>query len=259
MSGEFKVTVLASGSKGNATVIRAGDQAFLIDIGISCRQLTERMTAVGIKPEDLSGVLLTHEHNDHVKGLPVLCRKYHLPVFANEKTWQSLPKKSDLERNCCRLLPKKFKSGGMEIIPFDVPHDAASTVGYVFKSGGSKCTYLTDVGFITEEVRQNVADSDVLVLEANHDVDMLKNGSYPAILKQRILSTRGHLSNVSAAWLLANMERLPQEVFLAHLSQENNRPSLALQTVRDILDANEVGEHIKIYLASQENIVKNYD
>ena len=116
--------------------------------------------------------------------------------------------------------------------PFAVPHDAASTVGYVFKSGGSKCTYLTDVGFVTDEVRQNIADADVVVLEANHDEDMLKNGSYPQILKQRILGTRGHLSNVSAAWLLAHMERLPEEVFLAHLSQENNLPSLALQTVR---------------------------
>lgn len=105
--------------------------------------------------------------------------------------------------------------------PFAVPHDAASTVGYVFKSGGSKCTYLTDVGFVTDEVRQNIADADVVVLEANHDEDMLKNGSYPQILKQRILGTRGHLSNVSAAWLLAHMERLPEEVFLAHLSQEN--------------------------------------
>ena len=126
--------------------------------------------------------------------------------------------------NGTQLLPltalKKLSSGSLEIIPFAVPHDAASTVGYVFKSGGSKCTYLTDVGFVTDEVRQNIADADVVVLEANHDEDMLKNGSYPQILKQRILGTRGHLSNVSAAWLLAHMERLPEEVFLAHLSQE---------------------------------------
>lgn len=259
MSGEFSVTVLASGSKGNAVVIRAGEQAFLVDVGISCRQLTERLGKVGMKPEDLSGVLLTHEHNDHVKGLPVFCRKYHLPVFANERTWQSLPNKSDLERSCCRLLPRSLVSGNLEIIPFAVPHDAASTVGYVFKSGGSKCTYLTDVGFVTDEVRQNVADADVLILEANHDEDMLKNGSYPQIIKQRILGARGHLSNVSAAWLLAHMERLPEAVFLAHLSQENNLPSLALETVRGILDANELGAETEIYITSQENIVKNYD
>ena len=169
-----------------------------------------------------------------------------------------MPKKSEMERSCCRLLPKKLSSGSLEIIPFAVPHDAASTVGYVFKSGGSKCTYLTDVGFVTDEVRQNIADADVVVLEANHDEDMLKNGSYPQILKQRILGTRGHLSNVSAAWLLAHMERLPEEVFLAHLSQE----TICLPGPANgagILDANEVGADTKIYITSQENIVKNYD
>lgn len=258
MSSEFSVTVLASGSRGNAAVIRAGEQAFLIDVGISCRQLVERLAQAGLSPEDLSGVLLTHEHNDHVKGLPVFSRKFHLPVFANEKTWQYLPKKNEMERSCCRLLPKSLVSGSLQIIPFVVPHDAAATVGYVFKSGGSKCTYLTDVGFVTDEVRQNVAEADVLILEANHDVDMLKNGSYPQLLKQRILGTRGHLSNVSAAWLLAQMDRLPEEVFLAHLSQENNLPDLALQTVRGILDANELGAATKIYVASQDKIVKNY-
>ena len=168
MSSEFEITILASGSKGNAAVIRAGEQAFLVDVGISCRQLTERLHQAGMKPEDLTGVLLTHEHNDHVKGLPVFCRKYRLPVFANERTWQYMPKKSEMERSCCRLLPKKLSSGSLEIIPFAVPHDAASTVGYVFKSGGSKCTYLTDVGFVTDEVRQNIADADVVVLSLIH-------------------------------------------------------------------------------------------
>ena len=153
MSSEFEITILASGSKGNAAVIRAGEQAFLVDVGISCRQLTERLHQAGMKPEDLTGVLLTHEHNDHVKGLPVFCRKYRLPVFANESTWQYMPKKSEMERSCCRLLPKKLSSGSLEIIPFAVPHDAASTVGYVFKSGGSKCTYLSVVGLLSVDVR----------------------------------------------------------------------------------------------------------
>ena len=116
MSSEFEITILASGSKGNAAVIRAGEQAFLVDVGISCRQLTERLHQAGMKPEDLTGVLLTHEHNDHVKGLPVFCRKYRLPVFANERTWQYMPKKSEMERSCCRLLPKKLSSGSLEII-----------------------------------------------------------------------------------------------------------------------------------------------
>ena len=232
MSSEFEITILASGSKGNAAVIRAGEQAFLVDVGISCRQLTERLHQAGMKPEDLTGVLLTHEHNDHVKGLPVFCRKYRLPVFANERTWQYMPKKSEMERSCCRLLPKKLSSGSLEIIPFAVPHDAASTVGYVFKSGGSKCTYLTDVGFVTDEVRQNIADADVVVLEANHDEDMLKNGSYPQILKQRILGTRGHLSNVSAgAAAIELYRRGVRGILLGHISSQNNIKQLAYDTV----------------------------
>ena len=233
MSSEFEITILASGSKGNAAVIRAGEQAFLVDVGISCRQLTERLHQAGMKPEDLTGVLLTHEHHDHVKGLPVFCRKYRLPVFANERTWQYMPKKSEMERSCCRLLPKKLSSGSLEIIPFAVPHDAASTVGYVFKSGGSKCTYLTDVGFVTDEVRQNIADADVVVLEANHDVKMLEAGPYPYYLKRRILGDYGHLSNENAGRLLSSIlhDNL-KHIFLGHLSKENNYEELAYETVR---------------------------
>lgn len=258
MTGEFKISVLASGSKGNATVISADGKNFLIDAGISCRQLVQRLRETGYQPEDLDGVLLTHEHRDHVSGLSVLNRKYHLPVFANEATWRYIPQRGEMERTCCRLLPKCLETDGLKITSFNVPHDAAGTVGYVFTCAGARCVYLTDVGFITEEIKENVAGADTLVLEANHDEEMLKKGTYPYALKQRILGTRGHLSNNAAGWLLAQMERLPGEVFLAHLSQENNTPQLALNTVRGMLDAKEIGESTKIYVASQDNIVKNF-
>lgn len=258
MTGEFKISVLASGSKGNATVISADGKNFLIDAGISCRQLVQRLREAGYQPEDLDGVLLTHEHRDHVSGLSLLNRKYHLPVFANEATWRYIPQRGEMERACCRLLPKCLETDGLKITSFNVPHDAAGTVGYVFTCAGARCVYLTDVGFITEEIKENVAGADTLVLEANHDEEMLKKGTYPYALKQRILGTRGHLSNNAAGWLLAQMERLPGEVFLAHLSQENNTPQLALNTVRGMLDAKEIGESTKIYVASQDNIVKNF-
>lgn len=258
MTGEFKISVLASGSKGNATVITAGGKNFLIDVGISCRQLTQRLKEAGLVPEDLDGVLLTHEHRDHTAGLPVFCRKYRLPVFANEATWRYLPQRSEMERSCCRLLPKCLETGPLKITSFGVPHDAASTVGYVFECSGSRCVYLTDVGFITEEIRENVSGAETLVLEANHDEEMLKKGSYPYPLKQRILGTRGHLSNKAAGWLLSQMEHLPGEVILAHLSQENNTPELALDTVRGMLENKDTGGDTQIYVASQENIVKNY-
>lgn len=258
MTGEFKISVLASGSKGNATVISAGGKNILIDAGISCRQLVQRLRDVGLQPEDLDAVLLTHEHRDHVSGLPVFSRSYHLPVFANEATWRYIPQRGELERASCRLMPKLLETDGLKITSFAVPHDAASTVGYVFTCAGARCVYLTDVGFITEEIKENVAGADTLVLEANHDEEMLKKGTYPYALKQRILGTRGHLSNNAAGWLLSQMERLPGEVFLAHLSQENNTPQLALKTVRGILDAKELGEDTQIYVTSQDNIVKNF-
>lgn len=128
MTGEFKISVLASGSKGNATIITAGGKNFLIDAGISCRQLTQRIKETGMQPEDLDGVLLTHEHRDHISGLPVFSRKYHLPVFANEPTWRSLPQRSEMERSCCRLLPKCLETEGLKIENFAVPHDAAGAV-----------------------------------------------------------------------------------------------------------------------------------
>ena len=186
-----------------------------------------------------------------------------------------------MERSCCRLLPKCLETEGLKIENFAVPHDAAGAVGYVFSYAGARCVYLTDVGFITEEIKNNVAgadtlvleadvgfiteeiknnvaSADTLVLEANHDEEMLKKGIYPYALKQRILGTRGHLSNKAAGWLLSQMERLPGEVILAHLSQENNTPELALKTVRGILDAGETGGDTQIYVASQDEIVKNY-
>lgn len=258
MTGEFKISVLASGSKGNASIITAGGKNFLIDAGISCRQLTQRMKDIGMQPEDLEGVLLTHEHRDHIGGLPVFCRKYHLPVFANEATWRGLPLKNEMEHSSCRLLPKSLETDGLKITSFAVPHDAAGAVGYVFSYAGSRCVYLTDVGFITEEIKNNVAGADTLVLEANHDEEMLKKGSYPYALKQRILGTRGHLSNKAAGWLLSQMQRLPGEVVLAHLSQENNTPQLALDTVRGMLQMRDDGGDTQIYVASQDEIVKNY-
>lgn len=258
MTGEFKISVLASGSKGNATIITAGGKNFLIDAGISCRQLTQRIHEIGMEPEDLEGVLLTHEHRDHIGGLPVFSRKYHLPVFANEATWRSLPQRNEMERSCCRLLPKCLQTDALQITSFAVPHDAACAVGYVFNYAGARCVYLTDVGFITEGIKNNVAGADTLVLEANHDEEMLKKGSYPYALKQRILGTRGHLSNKAAGWLLSQMERLPGEVILAHLSQENNTPELALRTVRNILEPRDAGGDTQIYVASQDEIVKNY-
>lgn len=257
MRTSFEVAVLASGSKGNATLIKVGKTAFLVDAGISCKRITERLKFCGVEPQDLAGILITHEHIDHVSGLPVLSRKYKLPIYANEKTWQAMPKRNDIERICCRLLPQKMVVGGVSINSFAISHDAASPVGFVFQYNEEKCTYLTDSGFVNDTIKQAAADADVMILEANHDETMLLEGSYPRDLKARILGSRGHLSNTTAGMLLAQMAKKPQEVFLAHLSQENNKPELALATVQNILQQAKGSEQTEIYVAAQDAVVQN--
>ena len=195
----FKVTMLASGSKGNSALISTGKQNFLVDMGISCKMITSRLNEVGFAVENLDGIFLTHEHIDHVKGLATFTKKYTVPIYSSELTWRAiLSKEPKIERRNCRIIGGALKCGEVEINSFEIPHDAVDPHGYVFKCNGSKCAYITDTGFVTPTIRQAAEDADTIILEANHDVEMLKNGIYPPHLKQRILSTRGHLSNESA-------------------------------------------------------------
>lgn len=258
MVNDLQIVMLASGSKGNAALITSSRQRFLVDVGISCRALTARMKEIGVSPEELDGVFLTHEHSDHVKGLATFMKKYNVPVYSSAATWRAiLLKEGKLERQRCRLISGSLLCGDMRIDSFPIPHDAADPHGYVFTSqtSGAKCTYLTDAGFITDTIREAVAGSSVLVLEANHDVEMLKNGPYPLQLKQRILSTRGHLSNDTAGIFLSQLPRLPEHVVLAHLSEHNNLPELAQTTVQNILDNKKRLQETELFVAAQDKVV----
>lgn len=261
MSKDFQVVMLASGSKGNAALISTDSQRFLVDVGVSCRELVKRMREAGAAPEQLDGVFLTHEHIDHVKGLATFAKNYRVPLYASEGTWRSLWQKYPaLARDNCCLTGVSMLCGDVRVDSFAIPHDAAEPQGYSFtwRSGGCKCTYVTDTGYITPTVREAVCGSDVLVLEANHDVEMLKTGSYPYDLKQRILGMRGHLANVTAAQLLLHLPRLPKHVILAHLSEQNNRPQLALATVQNILDSKKRLPETQLFVAAQNSIVSDF-
>lgn len=256
----FQIAMLASGSKGNAAVIVNREQYFLVDMGLSCRELVKRLKEIQLKPEQLAAVFITHEHTDHIKGLATFSKKYAVPIYTSERTWRAiLNRETDILRRSCHIIATNISYNNVNISSFEIPHDAADPHGYIFEDmeNGGKCCYLTDTGFVTDTVISAVKDAETLVLEANHDVVMLKNGRYPQVLKQRILSTRGHLSNASAGMLLANMTKLPKHIFLAHLSEENNKPDLALQTVQGMLQ--EAGKlQPRIFVASQDEVVTNY-
>ncbi|SMD10433.1 MBL fold metallo-hydrolase [Sporomusa malonica] len=253
----MQIQVLASGSTGNAIFIEIDNTKLLVDAGISARRIKQSLDNIGTKVEDLDGVFITHEHRDHVSGLQTLLKKYRLPAYARPDTWQSMYCRTSLPDECCKTLPDSLDIGKVKVEPFSISHDAADPVGFRLQAGNTKVCVATDLGFVTPTVKDALALSDVLVLESNHDVDMLKNGSYPWHLKKRIMSNRGHLANTDAGWALARLNRKAHtHVFLAHMSQENNRPELAEETVGAILTDQgcKLGQDITLQLTYPQQI-----
>ena len=229
-------TTLASGSLGNAGLVSCGDTHILLDAGISAKRITAGLAELGVKPHQLSAILLTHEHSDHVSGLRVLTKKAGAPIYATRSTlWEWY------KRNRCdevKALFRKqeagtgFQIGSLWVESFPTPHDAAGSVGYSIAGEGKRVVLCTDLGHVTQEVRQAVKGCDLLVCETNHDVDWVRSGPYPYYLKQRILGDCGHLSNEAGAELAAfAVETGARSVILAHLSQTNNTPVRAYDTV----------------------------
>lgn len=251
----MRLSVLASGSKGNAVLVEMDGTRLLVDVGIGLRRLKACLTALGLSLDALDGVLLTHEHRDHVAGLGALLREVPLPVYSRPGTIAALPQRELLPSACLHPFRGDMTLGAVQVAPFPLSHDAAEPVGYRVR-GSRTCTVATDLGFVTGAVQDAIEGTDVLVLEANHDPATLRQGRYPWPLKQRILSNRGHLSNLDAAWTLARMKKRPAQVFLAHLSEENNRPALAKETVQDILRRQGVElSGMAIALATQQEMV----
>ncbi|KUG03389.1 zn-dependent hydrolase yycJ/walJ [hydrocarbon metagenome] len=246
----MEIHILASGSTGNAAVFKFGDTTILLDAGISARRIERGLAEVGVRTGDLDGVLLTHEHNDHIKGLDVLIRRHHIPVYTRSGTWQKLPCRHGFPAECCQEIEDEFSIRNVGIAAFDISHDAADAVGFSFCYQGKKVVMATDLGVVTAKVEKEMEYADAVVLEANHDLDMLENGPYPYFLKQRIKSSSGHLSNVNAGRLLSRINyREGMRVFLAHLSRHNNHPDLAESTVQKFLTASghQVGKDIILH------------
>ncbi|WP_153108939.1 MBL fold metallo-hydrolase [Propionivibrio limicola] len=220
---------LGSGSQGNSLIVDAGDTKILLDCGFSMRSAAERLARLDVACEEITAVLVTHEHGDHVSGVSRFAARYGVPVHLTHGTHLAVMAGAKILPDC-RLIDShsRFSIGDLEIFPFPVPHDAREPVQFVFSDGNHRLGVLTDAGTVTPHVVQMLDHCDALVLECNHDPDLLASSDYPAVLKRRIAGNYGHLDNAQAAALLQGIEtgRL-QHVVAAHLSEQNNRPHLA--------------------------------
>ncbi|MFD2672176.1 MBL fold metallo-hydrolase [Marinicrinis sediminis] len=243
----IRFSVLASGSTGNATIIQSKDVTLMIDAGLSGRKLDQLLKEREVRGDSIHGILVTHEHADHVKGLGIFARKHGLKIYANARTWQAMDKHvGQIEEDQREIIETgaELTFGELKVQSYPVSHDAAEPIGFCFREGDRKLSVATDLGYVSPKVRDMISDSDVLVLESNHDVDMLRIGRYPWNIKRRILGDEGHLSNEAAGealcTLLADHTR---RVYLAHLSQDHNLMDLAKMTVNNL--CKERGFHLE--------------
>jgi phosphoribosyl 1,2-cyclic phosphodiesterase len=250
----IRMAVLGSGSGGNATLVQCGDTCILVDAGLSAKQLVLRLEKLGVSPEDLSAILVTHEHSDHVGGIDVLLRNRSIPVYANAFTREALASKmkSEIEWKIFRG-NQEFELGELSVQAFSIPHDAADPVGFVLHGRGVKLTMLSDVGHVTKLMRENLRGSHAVYIEANYDEVLLERDTRrPWSTKQRIQSRHGHLSNTQTAEFLQEVacEKLAN-VMLCHLSSDCNCPKIATQTVGEALAKRGFSE-VAVHCASQD-------
>jgi phosphoribosyl 1,2-cyclic phosphodiesterase len=251
----IEVCSLASGSNGNCFFVRTGDERFLVDAGISCRQICLRLEEIGSHAEEIGAIFITHEHSDHVRGLRVLLKRFPVPVYVSEKTYSRI--NLDIDDRYLRLIRSRdtVSINGTAVQSLPKSHDAVDPALFCFYYGDKKVAVVTDAGYACENVIEAVRDAHVVFLETNYDEDMLKNGFYPYYLKTRIAGNNGHLSNLHAAQLISRhaSARL-SHVFLSHLSENNNHPELALSTFLSVIEERDDLGHLKTLLTSRKAV-----
>lgn len=258
---KFNITILGSGSKGNCTLVETDNTKLLIDCGFSARETTKRLEIVGINPAEINAILLTHEHKDHTAGIATFAKKFNVPVFGNEISLAEYTRSTDapnIEFNDFKTDDFYFRE--LTISPFEVSHDSRHCNGYAIYCEGEKFSLATDLGYVDDRILENMAGSQTVVIESNHDPNsLMANPHYPAMLKERIAGRHGHLSNEDCANAVLSLAlRGTQNFALAHLSHENNSPQKAREITSALLMAHgaDIQKEIKINIASQENITK---
>ena len=255
----MRIINLASGSKGNCTLIEGDQTAFLIDCGLDITRTEETIYSVGCDISKIKAILITHTHIDHIKSAVKFANKYSIMVYATDKCWQEGKlQKVPLERRGFITLDE-FQLNEFRVSPFELSHDAVSCVGYSVYNGGKKFSIATDLGEITSQIIDHIAKSDLIFLEANYDEHMLRTGSYPKHIKERILSRVGHLSNVDSGEAISILSKMGTKYFvLMHISENNNTPELAYGTVKNILKNKNLDNNIYIGVAYQHKVSSNF-
>jgi phosphoribosyl 1,2-cyclic phosphodiesterase len=254
-------TILGSGSTGNTTLVSDGTSHILVDAGLSGRETAKRLRECKIEPEDISAIVVSHEHGDHCRGVAPFAKELNIPVFMTEEVFRS----SGMTLNPAKHRPirpgDQFDVHGICFTSFSVPHDSVDPLGFVIEKDGTKLGIVLDLGYLSNLVLERLKGCDGIIMESNHDVQMLKVGPYPWALKQRVMSRRGHLSNDSVAQYLGNdFDGKAGYVVLAHLSKKNNLPELALLTAQRALESRSGPATIqtRIELARPDQISRTY-
>ena len=244
----MKISVLASGSKGNVSYIETKKTKILVDLGMNSTYVENKLRSFDVDPEYLDGILITHTHSDHINGLKVFIKKYKTKVYLTELMLKEINKLFQIENY--ELIYDDFSIKDLDIELINTSHDAPDSKGYIFKSDGKSISYITDTGYLNRKYKEKLSNKNLYVMESNHDIKMLQNGKYPYYLKQRILSDKGHLSNeMCSKYLLSYIGNNTKTIILIHLSEENNDPSIALSTIQNILKNNK----INIIISEQNN------
>ena len=235
----MKFSSLGSGSSGNSSYIEMGNKKFLIDAGFSGKKIVEKLNNIGKRIEDIKGIFVTHEHSDHIQGLGVVSRKYDIPIYLHEMTYSVIREKIGKidKKNLNFIREDKVVIGDCVINNFEVMHDAKKCLGYTFEYKEKKLSYASDVGCVNNIIKENLKNSDVIVLESNYDYNMLMTGPYHWELKNRVKGRNGHLSNAEASKLISQvMSDKLKKIYLMHISKDNNTPELAYNTLHEILE-----------------------
>lgn len=252
----IEICVLGSGSKGNCVLLDNGKNRVIIDAGLSARSIKQKLMQLNLSFAQIDGILITHEHTDHIRALDVLSRE--IPVYAHDYTMEAIAAKRDITlKNQMNFNCTQFSIGTLDIQTFCVSHDAVYPLGYTISDCQSKVAYATDMGYCSRDFMSAAEGAEIIMIESNHDVDMLMSGDYPAFLKRRIVSNKGHLSNLACAMAINELAAKGTKKFiLAHLSENNNLPELAYWTNVDYLKRKGavMGQDINLYVADQRQM-----